>query len=184
MGLSYSPDSSVTVLTQVEFNASPAWYAQNSSIVWNLPNGNQYSSMGFNYTFPAYSAINNVTVDFSYNFNGPQTYKTNLVVRMVPSLPVIQVSGYRSNVLVNSSITLDASGSFSYDSSIKEYRWSYDNVTYGQSSQTFTFRHTGTKDITVKVIDELGAESSQTLVVKVSAPTTSNDIIKDEVLVC
>ena len=176
VGLSYSPDSSVTVLTQVEFNASPAWYAQNSSIVWNLPNGNQYSTFGFNYTFPTYSAINNLTVDFSYNFNGAKTYKTNLVVRMVPSLPVIQVSGYKSNVLVNSSITLDASGSFSYDSSIKEYRWSYDNVTYGQSSQAFTFRHTGTKDITIKVIDELGAESSQTLVVKVSAPTTSNDI--------
>ena len=176
VGLSYSPDSSVTVLTQVEFNASPAWYAQNSSIVWNLPNGNQYSTLDYNYTFPTYSAINNLTVDFSYNFNGAKTYKTNLVVRMVPSLPVIQVSGYRPNVLVNSSITLDASGSFSYDSSIKEYRWSYDNVTYGQSSQAFTFRHTGTKDITIKVIDELGAESSQTLVVKVSAPTISNDI--------
>ena len=77
---------------------------------------------------------------------------------------------------MNSSITLDASGSFSYDSSIKEYRWSYDNVTYGQSSQTFTFRHTGTKDITVKVIDGLGAESSQTLVIRVSSPTTSGSI--------
>ena len=176
VSLSYIPDSNVTVLTQIEFTATPAWYAHNSSITWNLPNGNQYSSLEFNYTFPAYAASNNVTADFSYNSNGTQTYKTNLIVRMVPSLPVIQVSGYKSHILVNSSITLDASGSFSYDSSIKEYRWTYDNVTYGQSSQTFTFRHTGTKDITVKVIDGLGAESSQTLVVKVSSPTTSGSI--------
>ena len=174
--LSYSPNSNVTVLTQLEFQSEVAWYAHNASITWNLPNGNQYSTLEFNYTFPSYSATNNVTVDFHYTYNGPQTYKTNLVVRMVPSLPVIQVSGYKPNVLVNSSVTLDASGSFSYDSSIKEYRWTYDNVTYGQSSQTFTFRHTGTKNITVKVIDGLGAESSHELVIKVSAPTASGGI--------
>ena len=176
VSLSYGPQSNVTVLTQLEFQAKAAWYAQNSSIVWNLPNGNQYSTFEFNYTFPTYSAENNVSVDFSYTSNGPQTYKTNLIVRMVPSLPVIQVTGYKSNILVNSSLTLDASNSFSYDSSIKEYRWTYDNITYGQSSQTFTFRHTGTKDITLKIIDELGAESSETFVVKVSPPTTSSSI--------
>ena len=128
MGLSYIPDSNVTVLTQIEFTAAPAWYAHNSSITWNLPNGNQYSSLEFNYTFPAYAASNNVTADYSYNSNGSQTYKTNLIVRMVPSLPVIQVSGYKSHILVNSSITLDASGSFSYDSSIKEYRWTKEKL--------------------------------------------------------
>ena len=89
VSLSYSPDSNVTVLTQIEFTAAPAWYANNSSITWNMPNGNQYSSLEFNYTFPAYAASNNVTADYSYTFNGAQTYKTNLLVRMVPSLPVI-----------------------------------------------------------------------------------------------
>ncbi len=174
--LSYSPQSNVTVLTQVEFQARAAWYAQNASITWNLPNGNQYSTLEFNYTFPSYSANNNVTADFSYTFNGAQAYRTHIDVGMVPSLPVIQVTGYKSNVLVNSSVTLDASGSFSYDSSIKEYRWTYDNVTYGQPSETFTFRHAGTRDITVKVIDGLGAVSSETLVVTVSSPTASGSI--------
>ncbi len=176
VSLEYSPQSNVTVLTRVEFSAVPAWYAQNASIVWVMPNGNQFSSFTFNYTFPSYSAENNITADFSYERNGSQTYQANLVVRMVPSLPVIQVTGYKSNILVNSSLTLDASGSFSYDASIQSYRWTYDNITYGQSSQEFTFHHVGKKSITIEVIDSLGAESTETLYIKVSEPASSNGI--------
>ena len=174
--LEYSPQANVTVLTQVEFFATTAWYAQNASIVWNMPNGNRFSSFEFNYTFPSYSATNDITAGFSYDFNGSQSYQANLVVRMVPSLPVIQVTGYRSSILVNSSLTLDASRSFSYDASIQDYRWTYDNITYGQSSQTFTFHHSGKQEIKLEVIDSLGAETTETLTIRVLTPTASNGI--------
>ena len=176
VALSYSPETNITVLTTVDFQASAAWYASDYSILWSMPNGNQFSSMQFSYDFPVYSASNTIAVDFTYNNNGSHSYTTSLTVKMVPSTPVISITGYRQNILVNSTLDLNASGSFSYDASIQEYRWSYDNITYGQPSQSFTFHHSGTKTITVEVIDSLGAENTKTIYVNVTIPSKSSDI--------
>ena len=109
VSLSYSPMTNVTVLTSVNFEARPAWYASNSSILWTLSNGNQYSSMSFNYTFPVYSASNSVIVQFQYHDNGSRSYNTSMDVKMVPSIPVLQVSGVKSTILVNTILSWNAS---------------------------------------------------------------------------
>lgn len=176
VALSYSPGTNITVLTEVEFSAVPAWYASNYSIIWTLPNGNQFSSMQFSYDFPVYSADNTVTADFSYFHNGTRSYKASIEVKMIPSTPVLVLSGYKKNVLVNSTLNLNASGSFSYDAKIQQYRWTYDNITYGQSTQSFTFHHHGEKAITIEVIDSLGAESTKTVYVNVTLPQKSSEI--------
>lgn len=176
VSLSYSPNSNITVLTSVQFTASAAWYASNYSILWSMPNGNQFSSMQFSYDFPVYSASNTVNADFTYVHNGTESYRSSILVKMVPSRPVISLTGYKQNILVNSTLDLNASGSFSYDATIQEYRWTYGNITYGQPSQSFSFHNSGMKAITLEIIDSLGAENTKTFYVNVTIPSESSDI--------
>ena len=176
VSLSYSPTTNVTVLTSVNFEAKPAWYASNSSILWTLPNGNQYSSLSFNYTFPVYSASNSVFVQFQYYDNGSRSYNTSMDVKMVPSIPVLQVSGIKSTILVNTTLTLNASSSFSYDAAIQDYQWTYNNVTYGNPVQSFFFSNTGTSNVTLKITDSLGAIASETFHISIVKPSESSSI--------
>ena len=176
VSLSYSPMTNVTVLTSVNFEARPAWYASNSSILWTLSNRNQYLSMSFNYTFPVYSASNSVFVQFQYYDNGSRSYNTSMDVKMVPSIPVLQVSGIKSTILVNTTLTLNASSSFSYDAAIQDYQWTYNNVTYGNPVQSFFFSSTGTSNVTLKITDSLGAIASETFHISIVKPSESSSI--------
>jgi hypothetical protein len=177
VALSYSPTINVTVLTPVSFLAKPSWYPQNSSTTWILPNGQEYSSPGFQYTFPVYAASNIVEADFYYSFNGTSyNYSASLDVRMVPSLPVIVVSGLKDRVTANSTLALSAAQSYSYDAQIVEYQWSYGNITFSGPKQSFSFRSLGSAKITLKVVDSLEATASETLTVQLVKPAASANI--------
>ena len=154
--LSYSPDK-VNVTQTAHMKGTPAWWTNGPySLNWTLPNGEVYTGFYLNYTFPIYSPVNNVSVDFTYSYNGIKSYSGYLNVEMKPANISVSFNppAYippETLISLNATATAPDSNTFTYSYSIQG------NIYLG-NPHVYDFQNTGNYTVNLTVSDSLGAE--------------------------
>ena len=174
VSITYTPGTAITVLTTVHFKATPNWDSQGTDNgTWFFPNGQKLEVLNVSYKFPVYQEFNPVIFQFTY---AGHEINTTLEVRMIPSKPVPVISSIPSVIPVGTILAVNGTGSYSYDSNIISYSWSFNGHTYSGQDQFFQFNRTGNYSITLTVEDALGASSTNTINVQALHTGTNSTI--------
>lgn len=156
LALSYSPDR-VNVTQTAHMKGTPAWWTNGPySLNWTLPNGQVYTGFYLNYTFPIYTPVNNVSVDFTYSYNGIKSYSGYLDVEMKPANISVSFNP-PAYIPPETLISLNATAK-APDSNTFTYSYSIQGNLYLGNPQVYDFQNTGNYTVNLTVSDSLGAE--------------------------
>jgi PKD repeat protein len=171
----FNPATGITVLTQVNFTARPAWYTKGPfNATWTMPSGTVLEGVSATGNFQSYSAVQDVLLNFSY---AGGTWALELSVPMVPATPVISVTGIPSLAPVGALIVANASGSHSPDGHITTFTWNFEGFTYFGAQQYIYLNETGRLTLNLTVEDSLGASANETWVIQVGKVGTNASIV-------
>ena len=166
----YTTDKNIT--QPFDFRAIPNWDAKTPyHVSWSMPNGQTLTGMHISYHFPVYSEFNVVISSFTYDNH---TYTKDLTIRMIPAIPVISFS-VPSIVPAGTTILLNATAT-APDSSSFTFSWSVSGLSYSGNGITDYLSSPGQYNITLTVVDGLGASATTTHHITVESVGKSSSI--------
>ncbi|MCU7852023.1 MAG: PKD domain-containing protein [Candidatus Thiodiazotropha sp. (ex Monitilora ramsayi)] len=122
------------------------------------------------YTFEVVDVIRS-----GYTFDSANGVEPQSSINIANSLNQAPVAVVNSNLTTGDApltVNFDASGSFDPDGSTLHYLWNFgDGLTSSSQNPSHTFTVSGDYTSTLTVVDDLGASSSRTILIKVNEPT-------------
>jgi len=117
--------------------------------------------------------------------NNPNSQNSNSLTLPPDNNSPIAIAGSDQNVFLGDEVLFDGSDSSDSDGSIADYQWDFgDSVLDSGVSVSHTYNSIGSYDVILTVTDNLGATSSDSLIINVSAvATTTQTINSSEVVI-
>lgn len=144
----------------------------------NLPTGSR-ASCYFNLPYDTINFAWYVIVNDSKLENQSNIWFFSTKSRPASNIPPVAVANGPDNAMLDEPVVFDASGSYDPDGSIDFYRWNFGDETSEILSVSPTHIYSkkettsGTRDVTLTVIDNNGSSSNQIIKINIASATTN-----------